>query len=254
MSNISYAAIRAIIFHEIKIFFREFQFNIIAPLISTFLFISILYTLQNYYSMNIKESSYINFLIPGIIMMVIIQTSYNHLSEVIISMKQSGSFNDYLTSPISRSEIFISFILSSIFVCSFIGLINLILLSFFTDFSNINYFSFFYYLILTIVIFSSVGASVGFISFTWDFKSAISDFFITPLSFLSGTFFSINAIESKWKFIFDYNPIYHLVSGFRNSFNENNFNFFENLALFLLTLTFFMISLLIFQRGYKVIL
>ena len=254
MSNISYSAIRTILFYEIKIFFREFQFNIIAPLISTCLFVFILYTVQHYYSTDTQEGSYMNFLIPGIIIMLVIQTSYNHLSEVIISMKQCGSFNDYLTSPISRSEIFISFILSSIVVCLFVGLLNLILLSFFADFSNINYFSFFYYLILTIVIFSSIGASVGFISFTWDFKSSISDFFITPLSFLSGTVFSINVIEAKWKFIFDYNPIYYLVKGFRNSFNDYNFNFFQDLALFLFTFIFFIISLLIFKKGYKVVL
>ena len=254
MSNISYSAIRTILFYEIKIFFREFQFNIIAPLISTCLFVFILYTVQHYYSTDTQEGSYMNFLIPGIIIMLVIQTSYNHLSEVIISMKQCGSFNDYLTSPISRSEIFISFILSSIVVCLFVGLLNLILLSFFADFSNINYFNMFFYLILTIVIFSSIGASVGFISFTWDFKSSISDFFITPLSFLSGTVFSINVIEAKWKFIFDYNPIYYLVKGFRNSFNDYNFNFFQDLALFLFTFIFFIISLLIFKKGYKVVL
>ena len=101
MSNISYSAIKTILVYEIKDYFKEFQFNIVAPLINTLLFVFILSTIQNYYSFDIKESSYISFLVPGIVMMVVIQSSFNHLSEVIISMKQIGSFNDYLFSPIS---------------------------------------------------------------------------------------------------------------------------------------------------------
>ena len=133
MSNISYSAIKSILIYEIKDFIKEFQFNIIAPLINTLLFVCILTTIENYYNINTQESSYINFLVPGIVMMVIIQTSFNHLSEVIISMKQIGSFNDYLMSPITRMEIFISFILSSVFVCIIVGLINLLTLFFFTN-------------------------------------------------------------------------------------------------------------------------
>ena len=109
MSNTSYFAIKTIVFFEIKDYFKEFQFNILSPLISTFLFVLIFTTINKYYAFNVSENSYINFLIPGMIMVVIIQTSFNHLSEVLIRMKQNGSFNDYLVSPISRIEIFFSF-------------------------------------------------------------------------------------------------------------------------------------------------
>ena len=193
MSNISYSAIKTILTYEIKYFIKEFQFNIIAPLINTLLFVCILTTIENYYNLNTQESSYINFLVPGIVIMVIMQTSFNHLSEVIISMKQTGSFNDYLMSPITRMEICISFISSSVLVCIIVGLINLLTLSYFTNFDQINYIDLFYYLFLTIIIFSSVGALTGFLSFTWDIQSSISNFFIVPISFFSGTFFPINA-------------------------------------------------------------
>ena len=65
--------IKTILIYEIKDFIKEFQFNIIAPLINTLLFVCILSTIENYYNIKIQESSYINFLVPGIIMMVIIQ-------------------------------------------------------------------------------------------------------------------------------------------------------------------------------------
>ena len=150
MSNISYFAIKTIFIYEVKDFFKEFQFNIVAPLINTLLFVIILSTIESYYAIPSEGGSYLNFLVPGIIMMVVMQASFNHLSEVIIAMKQIGSFNDYLMSPISRIEIFFSFILSSLVVCVFIGIINLIVLSNFTDFQNINFFRLFYYLIISL--------------------------------------------------------------------------------------------------------
>mgnify|MGYP001209523860 FL=1 len=137
--NLSYYAIRTIIFFEIKDFFKEFQFNIIAPLINTVLFVFIISTINRYYSFSSSES-YLRFLIPGMLIIVVIQTSFNHISEVIISMKQIGSFNDYLMSPISRIEILLSFLISSILVSLSVGVINLCVLSFFTDFNNINFF------------------------------------------------------------------------------------------------------------------
>ena len=96
MSNISYFAIKTIFIYEVKDFFKEFQFNIVAPLINTLLFVIILSTIESYYSIPSDGSSYLNFLVPGIIIMVVMQASFNHLSEVIIAMKQIGSFNDYL--------------------------------------------------------------------------------------------------------------------------------------------------------------
>jgi len=254
MSNISYFAIKTILIYEVKDFFKEFQFNIIAPLINTLLFVIILSTIENYYSIPSEGSSYINFLVPGIIMMVVMQTSFNHLSEIIINMKQIGSFNDYLMSPISRIEIFCSFILSSLVVCFFIGMINLIVLSMFTNFQDINYFRLFYYLILSIIVFSSIGAVTGFLSFTWDVQSTVSNFIIVPITFLSGTFFSIDTLNYKWKIIFEYNPFYHLVSGFRGAFISNNLlNTNTHIYIIVMTILILLISLFIFNKGYKVI-
>ena len=253
MFTINCYGIITIFFFEIKDFFKEYQFNIIAPLINTLLFFLILSTIHKYYTIDIKESSYINFLIPGIIMMVVIQTSFNHLSEVIIAMKQIGSFNDYLVSPISRIEIFMSLILSSIFVCLFVGILNLLILSFFTNFYQIDYINLFYYLILAIIIFASIGALTGFLSFTWDVQSTISNFFIVPISLFSGTFFSINAINEKWQFLFNYNPFYHLVNGFRSSFDNNNLDQLSEIIILITVLFFFASTLFVFQKGFKVI-
>ena len=254
MSNFSYFAIKTIIFREIKNFFNEFQYNIIAPLINTLLLVFILSTINNLYNVGFLKDSYMFFLIPGIIMTVVMQTSFSHLSQVIISMKQIGSFDDYLISPISREEIFLSFLISSIFVCLIVALINIFFLSFFIVFEKIYYFNLIYYLILGILIFSSIGAIIGFLSSTWDFQSSISSFFIIPASFFSGTFFSINSLDPKYKFLLEYNPLYYLVSGFRNAFIQNyQINFYNEMYILILSILIFIIALFIFKKGYGVI-
>lgn len=254
MSNISYSAIITIIFYEIKNFFKEYQFNVLAPLVNTLLFILILSTIYNYYSFDQTENSYIYFLVPGVIMAVVMQTSFSHMSEVIISMKQIGSFNDLLVSPISRIEIYFSFIFSSVIVCLFIAIFNTLIISIFLENIKINFLFFFYYLIIGIIIFSSFGAVTGFLSNNWDTQSSISNFFIMPISFFSSNFFSISALDDNFKFLFLYNPFYYLVNGFRNSFyNDFEKTFSSSIYIEIVCLITLIISLYIFKKGYKVI-
>ena len=254
MGNFSYYGIKTIIFQKIKEFFSEFQYTIIAPLISSFIFVLIISTISNYYSIIVEEDNYVEFIIPGIVMMIVMQVSYQNISESLIFMKQIGSFNDYLMSPISRLEILISFIIASIFIGVFIGLINIFFLNIFVKFDFINYFKVIYYLILTSLIFSSLGAIVGFLFYTWDLQQSIYNFIVIPISLLSGTFFSINSVNFKWFLLFEINPFYQLVNNFRQSFkNEQYINYNEEMMILFVSFLISFISIIVFKKGYKVI-
>jgi len=253
MSSFSYYSIKTISFQKIKEFFFEFQYTIISPLISTVIFVIILNTISNYYSFDFNES-YIVFVIPGIVMMVVMQVSYQNISESIIFMKQIGSFNDYLMSPISRIEILISLLIASVFIGLFTGFVNLFVLNIFIDFYSSNLLLIAYYLFLSSLIFSSIGSIIGFLFFTWDIQSSFSNFFILPISFLSGTFFSINVVDPKWAFLFKINPFYYLVKKFREAFYEEYItNVQEELFLIIFALFFLTVSIFIYQKGYKTI-
>ena len=254
MNNLSYSSIYTIAYEEVRHYFAEFQFNIVAPLINTLLFVLIISTIDKYYAFSNNSISYTSFLIPGMIMTVVIQTSFNHLSEVIISKKQIGSFDDYLISPISRIELLFSFILSSIIVCLVVALFNFIALSFFVVYEEVDYLKNLYYLVTAIIIFSCLGALTGFVSFTWDIQSFISNFFIVPISFLSGTFFTIDAIDLKLHFLFIYNPFLHLVRGFRGSFIEGiQIGYIYQIYIILVLLLSVILTIFVFKSGYKVI-
>ena len=253
MSNLSYYAIKTIFFQKIREFFSEFQYTIISPLVSTIIFVVILSTIRNYYSID-EKGNYLNFVVPGIIIMTVMQVSYQNISESLIFMKQIGSFNDYLMSPISRTEILFSLLIASLFIGIFTGIVNIIVLTFFVKFYSFNFLMIFYYLFLTSLIFSSIGSIIGFLFFTWDIQSSISNFIIVPISFLSGTFFSIHAIDPKWMFLFKINPFYYLVNKFRLSFyDEYYINIKEESFLFFFSIIFLIMSIFIYKKGYKTI-
>ena len=99
-----------------------------------------------------------------------------------------------------------------------------------------------------------IGALVGFLSYTWDSQSLISNFFITPISFFSGTFFSLDTIHYDWVYFLKLNPFYYLVKGFRSSFiNEYTITYLNDVYLFFFFIIFLITVLFVFQKGYKVI-
>ncbi len=251
---INFFAIFTIVKFRIREFLYEYNYSILAPLISNLLFVIIFSTIDRFYSLSDEGMSFIDFLVPGLIIMIVAQESFDNPSVSIINSKQIGSFDDFLLSPLSRIEIFISYILSQIFIGLILGSVNFIILSYFIYFNYFSLFSFIYYITLVIIFFSSIGSVVGFLSYSWDTQSTVSNFFISPINFLSGTFFSINALPDNLKLILLYNPYYYIISFFRESFYiKNDIDFILNFLILLFVLFIFFISGYIFYKGYRVI-
>ena len=102
--------------------------------------------------------------------------------------------------------------------------------------------------------FSSLGCFVGILFNTWDTQSTFSNFFVIPLNFLSGTFFSINYLPENLKFILYYNPYYYVVSFFRNCFdNQFSFQLQQNIYILIFIIIFFTITAYVYFKGYKII-
>ncbi len=251
---INFRAIYSIIAFRLKEFFLEYQYSLLAPVTTNILFILVFLTIENYYSLSIDSKSFVQFIAPGLIIMIVAQESYDHPSVTLVNMKQIGSFDDWLIAPISRIEILISLLISSIIMGFIIAILNIFIFSFFINIAVSNYLFLSYYLIIVIIFFSCLGCVVGVLFNTWDTQSTFSNFFVTPLNFLSGTFFSIGHLSENFKFILYYNPYYYVVSFFRNCFNnEYNFLLLQNLYIFIFVLFSFFITAFIYHRGYKVI-
>ena len=251
---INFFAIFTIVKFRIREFFFEYHYSIFAPIISNLLFVIIFSTIDRFYSLTSGNISFIEFLVPGLIIMIVAQESFDNPSTSIINSKQIGSFDDFLLAPISRIEIFIAYIFSQIIIGLILSIINFIILSYFISFNYFSFFTFIYYIILVIVFFSSIGSVVGFLAYNWDTQSTVSNFFIIPINFLSGTFFSINSLPEYLKIILIYNPYYYIIKYFRESFYiKTEIDYSNNLIVFFFIFIIFIISAFIFYKGYNVI-
>ena len=251
---LNFFAIFTIVKFRVREFTSDYHYSILAPLTSNILFVIIFSTIDRYYSLSNEGLSFMQFLIPGLIIMVVAQESFDNPSVSIVNSKQIGSFDDFLMAPLSRVEIFIAYLISQIFIGLFLGIINFIILSFFISYNYFSLISFVYYLALVIIFFSSLGSLIGFLAYRWDTISTVSNFFVSPINFLSGTFFSISALPDEFKYILLYNPYYYLITYFRNSFYiDAKVNYYVNTLIFIFVFSSFLITAYVFYRGYKVI-
>ena len=127
MFNLS--AINTIVASRLREFFQEYHYSLLAPLTTNLLFILVFLTVENYYSLSIDSGSFVEFVAPGLIIMIVAQESYDNSSTTLIHMKQIGSLDDWLMAPIYRIEILISLIFTYLI-----------------DIKVYNFFYFFYYL------------------------------------------------------------------------------------------------------------
>ncbi len=251
---LNYSAIYSIIAFRLKEFIQEYHYSLLAPLTTNLLFILVFLTVESYYSLSIDSGSFVQFIAPGLIIMIVTQESYDNSSATLIHMKQIGSLDDWLMAPIYRVEILLSLIFVSLIIGLVLALSNFLIFSFFIDIEIYNIFYFFYYLFIVIIFFSCLGCFVGLIFNSWDSQSTFSSFFVAPINFLSGTFFSINYLPETFKSILIYNPYYYVVMFFRNSFTEQfTFNLIENIFILVFIFISFTITSLIFFKGFKII-
>ena len=165
---INSAAIYTIVAARLREYFQEYHYSLLAPLTTNLLFIIVFLTVENYYSLSIDSGSFVEFIAPGLIIMIVAQETYDNSSTTLVHMKQIGSLDDWLMAPIYRIEILLSFIIVSIVIGIILALSNLFIFSFFIDIEVSNFFYFFYYLILVAMFFSCLGCCIGLLFDTWD--------------------------------------------------------------------------------------
>ena len=122
---INFRAIYSIIAFRLKEFCLEYQYSLLAPVTTNILFILVFLTIENYYSLSIDSISFVQFIAPGLIIMIVAQESYDNPSVTLVNMKQIGSFDDWLIAPISRIEILISLLISSIIMGFIIAILKI---------------------------------------------------------------------------------------------------------------------------------
>ena len=175
--------------------------TLIGPILTSILFLVVISLAIGDERPDVLGVPYIEFLANGLIMMQVIQQSFSHSSSSLMMGKMMGTILDIINSPLSAAEVTISIVLASITRGLLIALISTIIFVIFLDLSVKNYLLWFLYLFLGGLFLGSAGFIAGLYADKFDQMATVTNFIIVPLSFLSGTFYSINKLPEILKTI-----------------------------------------------------
>ena len=228
--------------------------TLVGPILTSILFLVVISLAIGEERSDVLGVPYIEFLANGLIMMQVIQQSFSHSSSSVMMGKMMGTITDVIFSPLSAVEVTISLVLASITRGLCIALISSLIFVFFLDLTIHNYFLWFLYIFLAGFFLGSAGIIAGLYADKFDQMATVTNFIIVPLSFLSGTFYSIEKLPNILKFLSFYNPFFHMIDGFRYSFIghlDGSLNF-GILFLLIISLIAWYLAYFLFKRGYKI--
>ena len=212
--------IKSIYIHEMDRMRRTLFQSIASPLISVSLYFVVFGSAIGSRISEIGGVNYGSFIVPGMIMLTLLTQSVSNASFGIYFPKFTGSIYEILAAPLSNFEIVIGFVAAAASKSIIIGLVIIIVSTFFVDLSIAHPILMLFFLLLTSLTFSLFGFIIGYWADTFEKLNLIPILVITPLVFLGGSFYSIDMLPEFWQKISLLNPVLYLVSGFRWSFYE----------------------------------
>ena len=185
---------------EVLRFLIVFIQTIISPLIISLLFLLVLSLAIGNDKGEVLGFPFITFLAPGLIAMQVIQQAFSHSSSSVLIGKIQGNIVDILYAPLTAEEITLAINLAACTRSIMIALTSIIVFSFIIDLVFYNFFYIFIFTLLGAFILSSIGIIIGLWAEKFDHMASATNFIIVPLSFLSGTFYSIDRLPDFFSF------------------------------------------------------
>jgi ABC-2 type transport system permease protein len=249
----NFNAVRAIYRFEMARAGRTLMQSIISPVISTSLYFVVFGAAIGSRIQEIDGISYGAYIVPGLIMLSLLTQSIANASFGIYFPRFVGTIFELLSAPISYLEIVIAYVGAAATKSIILGLIILATASLFVPFHIQHPFWMLCFLMLTAVTFSLFGFIIGIWADGFEKLQLIPLLVITPLTFLGGSFYSINMLPGIWQKISLFNPVVYLVSGFRWSFyGQSDVSIeYSLLAIFGFLALLLAIIAWIFRTGYR---
>jgi ABC-2 type transport system permease protein len=246
-------AIRAIYFFEMNRTWRTLLQSIVSPVISTSLYFIVFGAALGSRMTAIDGINYGAFIVPGLIMLSVLTQSISNASFGIFFPKFTGTIYEILSAPVSYIEIVIGYVGAATSKSILLGLIILMTARMFVAFEIVHPLWMVAFLILTAVTFSLFGFIIGIWADGFEKLQLVPLLIVTPLTFLGGSFYSIDMLPPVWRTITLANPVVYLVSGFRWSFyGSSDVSLDVSLSM---TMAFLILCLAavwwIFKTGYR---
>ena len=238
---------------ELLRFWRVVFQTVAAPVITGILYLLIFSHVLDSRTEVYEGVPYSAFLIPGLIMMSLLQNAFANSSSSLVQSKVMGNIVFILLTPLTYIQFFIAFLIASIVRGLFVGLAIYLLAIIYIDLPLMHPWFIVSFSILGGALLGTFGILAGIWADRFDQMAAFQNFVIMPLSFLSGVFYSIHSLPPVWQSISKFNPFFYMIDGFRYGFfGQSDISPYISLAI---VLTFFImlasLSIRLLKTGYK---
>ena len=202
---------------EVRRFLAVASQTLAAPVVSASLYLLIFGVSLGRRVSVIPEFSYIQFVIPGLILMGVINNSFANISSSLFMSRYLGNIVDLLVTPITSRAFIAAYTLAAMIRGLLVGLVILLVTLFFARLPWVHPIESITVLVLGSFVFAQFGILAAIFSRDFDTLSMFTNFFILPLIYLGGLFYPVSALPSPWREISSLNPIYYLIEGFRTA-------------------------------------
>ena len=251
---INFIGFKSLWLKECQRFFVVWAQTLLSPLISSLLFLSVLSLALGNDRGEVLGHSFISFLAPGLIAMSIVAQSFSHSVSSLMIGKIQGNIVDMLYAPLSALEVSFAIILAAVTRSLLIGIISIVVFSFIIEIHIYSFLYIFIFAFLSSFILGALGFCTGLWAEKFDHTATVTNFIITPLSFLSGVFYSIERLPAFFQSISHVNPFFYMIDGFRYGFLgvSDGSIIFGLIYLTVLAALIWFLAFYLYNIGYKI--
>lgn len=245
---------KTIVAKEILRFSRIWLQTIFPPIITTSLYLLIFGGLMGERIGLMQGVDYVQFIIPGIILMTVISNSYANTVSSFFLAKFNHSVEEMLVSPISYWVILLGYVSGGVARGFFVGIGVSIAVSLFVDFQIYSISIVFITFLLTAILFSLAGFINAIFAQSFDDISIVPTFILMPMTYLGGMFYSIEILPEFWQTVSQFNPIYYMVDSFRLGFlGTSTSDFATSLFVLMMMIAILaMVSFYLLKKGVNI--
>ncbi len=210
-----WTAFFAILHKEVYRFFRIWMQTLLPPVISITLYLMIFGDLMGSRIGQIEGYSYVDFIVPGLIMMAVMMNAYTNVSSSFFSAKFQRCIEELLVSPTPPYIVVLGYVMGGTIRGLMVACIATLAALFFTDIIVTHYFITLAIIVMTAILFSLAGFINAVFAHSFDDIAVIPTFVLAPLIYLGGVFYSVNMLPDFWATVSHLNPILYIVNAFR---------------------------------------
>ncbi len=203
---------------EVQRFWKVSLQTVLAPMLTTLLYLLIFSHVLEEHVQIYPGVPYTVFLIPGLVMMAVLQNAFANSSSSLIQSRVTGNIVFVLLSPLSYREVFLAYVLASVVRAAAVGTGVYLVTWCFFDVPLRSLSWVFLFAVLGSAFLGTLGIIAGIWAEKFDQLAAFQNFIILPLTFLSGVFYSIHSLPPFWQGLSQFNPFFYMIDGFRYGF------------------------------------